>query len=51
MEAVSRTVRHIKLWQIQKMHEQGKGHLLPNPRKALEGAASRSLEAKAAERP
>jgi glycosyltransferase involved in cell wall biosynthesis len=47
MEGISRTVRHIKLWQIQKMHEQGRAHLLPNPRKALDGAASRSMEAKA----
>lgn len=43
MEAVSRTVRHIKLWQIQKMEEAGQAHLLPVPKGVAE---HRSLEAK-----
>lgn len=42
MEAVSRTVRHIKLWQIQRMVEEGKEHLLP-VRGSFEGG--RKLEA------
>lgn len=48
MEAVSRTVRHIKLWQIQEMHRQGRGHLLPDPRSSMKQAQHRSLEAKEA---
>jgi glycosyltransferase involved in cell wall biosynthesis len=44
MEAVSRTVRHIKLWQIQQMTEEGRLHLLPDP-KAPAGSG-RLLEAK-----
>lgn len=46
MEGISRAVRHLKLWQIQKMHEQGRGHLLPNPRRAMEGSAARAMEAR-----
>lgn len=47
MEAVSRTVRHIKLWQIQKLHAEGRSGLLPDPRAAMELAAAqnRKLEA------
>lgn len=45
MEAVSRTVRHIKLWQIQRMMEEGKGHLLP-VQNTFEGG--RKLESRAA---
>ncbi|RZA09114.1 MAG: glycosyltransferase family 2 protein [Proteobacteria bacterium] len=51
MEAVSRTVRHIKLWQIQEMHRLGKAEHLPDPRRALEGSQSRAMESKAASRP
>ncbi|HEY8279637.1 MAG TPA: glycosyltransferase, partial [Bdellovibrionota bacterium] len=43
MEAVSRTVRHIKLWQIQRMHEEGRQHLLPA---ATVSASPRALEAR-----
>lgn len=43
MEAVSRTVRHIKLWQMQKMEESGQSDRLPIPKGAAE---HRSLEAK-----
>lgn len=48
MEAVSRTVRHIKLWQIQKLAAQGKLGILPDPRKAMDMAAAthRQLEAR-----
>ncbi len=51
MEAVSRTVRHIKLWQIQRMHEEGRAALLPDGRATMEQAAgqNRNLEARAAE--
>ena len=43
MEAVSRTVRHIKLWQIQTRNASGEAHLIPK----VSGAAEhRSLEAK-----
>jgi hypothetical protein len=47
MEAVSRTVRHIKLWQIQLMHAEGRENILPDPRLAMEQAAAmhRKLEA------
>lgn len=47
MEAVSRTVRHIKLWQIQHMHAAGRERELPDPRPAMELAAAqnRKLEA------
>lgn len=47
MEAVSRTVRHIKLWQIQRLHAEGRASSLPDPRAAMELAASqnRKLEA------
>lgn len=40
MEAVSRTVRHIKLWQIQEMTKLGRTDLLPDARRALEVGAS-----------
>ncbi len=43
MEAVSRTVRHIKLWQIQELAAQNKLHLLPDPRQNQNNV--RSLEA------
>lgn len=46
MEAVSRTVRHIKLWQIQEMHRQKQAHLLPDPRVSLQQAGHRKLEAR-----
>ncbi|MGZ3695868.1 MAG: glycosyltransferase family 2 protein [Bdellovibrionota bacterium] len=48
MEGVSRTVRHIKLWQIQQLAEQGRLGILPDPRKAMDLAAAshRKLEAK-----
>lgn len=51
MEAVSRTVRHIKLWQIQQMTESHRVHLLPDPRKTMDQAAAahRKLEARPAE--
>lgn len=49
MEAVSRTVRHIKLWQVQKMMEMGKGELLPNPRRSLESGAAMHRKLEAAE--
>jgi len=47
MEAVSRTVRHIKLWQIQRMHSEGRASALPNPHSAMDLAAmqNRKLEA------
>lgn len=53
MEAVSRTVRHIKLWQIQQMHASGRAHLLPDPRKAMDQAAllHRKLESRQAAAP
>ncbi|MGZ3662064.1 MAG: glycosyltransferase family 2 protein [Bdellovibrionota bacterium] len=45
MEAVSRTVRHIKLWQIQQMQREGKLAALPDPR--IAGASQhRNLEAR-----
>lgn len=44
MEGISRTVRHIKLWQIQRMHDAGKGDLLPDPR-ANALSVSRKFEA------
>lgn len=49
MEGVSRTVRHVKLWQIQRMMEEGKGKILPDPKKQMELAAKthRKLEARA----
>ncbi|RZA04267.1 MAG: glycosyltransferase family 2 protein [Proteobacteria bacterium] len=50
MEAVSRTVRHIKLWQIQEMHRLGKAAQLPDPRRALEGSLSRAMESKGSPR-
>lgn len=40
MEAVSRTVRHLKLWQIQEMHRQGRVRDLPSGERALEIGAS-----------
>jgi glycosyltransferase involved in cell wall biosynthesis len=44
MEAVSRTVRHIKLWQLQQLHKEGRAAALPDP---LEhGALHRKLEAR-----
>lgn len=53
MEAVSRTVRHIKLWQVQQMMKEGKAHLLPDPKKSIESAASlnRKLESISEPRP
>ena len=48
MEAVSRTVRHIKLWQIQQMHKEGKAELLPDPRATLD-SPHRRLEARSAD--
>ncbi len=46
LEGVSRTVRHIKLWQIQEMDRAGKLAALPDPRKqGIE--LHRKLEAKA----
>jgi glycosyltransferase involved in cell wall biosynthesis len=50
MEAVSRTVRHIKLWQIQKMAEEKSVHLLPDPRQSLASASHRQMEAGSTER-
>ena len=51
MEAVSRTVRHIKLWQIQQMHAEGRAEILPDPRASMEQAAvlHRKLEARKVE--
>lgn len=46
MEAVSRTVRHIKLWQIQRMHAEGRAALLPDPRARAAAEPSRALEAR-----
>jgi glycosyltransferase involved in cell wall biosynthesis len=53
MEAVSRTVRHIKLWQIQEMHRTGKAHLLPDPRQSMNQAAllHRKLESRVQQGP
>lgn len=48
LEGVSRTVRHIKLWQIQQMNAESRGHLLPDPRKS-DQASSRPLEARGSE--
>lgn len=46
LEGVSRTVRHIKLWQIQQLDRTGKLNTLPDPRKqGIE--LHRKLEAKA----
>lgn len=46
LEAVSRTVRHIKLWQIQEMDAKGQLHLLPDAKKLLNSGAAmhRKLE-------
>jgi (heptosyl)LPS beta-1,4-glucosyltransferase len=46
MEAVSRTVRHIKLWQLQKVAAEGRLASLPDPRVGLEPAVHRKLEAR-----
>ncbi len=46
MEGVSRTVRHIKLWQIQQMDQAGKLAALPDPRQQSIDL-HRKLEAKA----
>lgn len=48
MEAVSRTVRHIKLWQIQKMKSEEREDLLLRPEEALKTGAliHRGLESK-----
>lgn len=43
MEGVSRTVRHIKLWQIQRMHAEGRAAMLPK----TGPAENRNLEARA----
>lgn len=48
LEGVSRTVRHIKLWQIQQMSEEGRLHLLPDPR-LNKASAGRELEARSSE--
>ncbi len=50
MEAVSRTVRHIKLWQIQKMKTASREDLLLKPDEALQTGAliHRGLESKGA---
>lgn len=50
MEAVSRTVRHIKLWQIQCMKDERKEDLLLTPEQALRTGAlvHRGLESKGA---
>ncbi len=52
MEAVSRTVRHLKLWQIEEMHRQGRIDLLPDPTRSLNAGAAlhRKLEAEDASR-
>lgn len=39
LEAVSRTVRHIKLWQIQRMKAEAREDLLLTPERALEAGA------------
>jgi glycosyltransferase involved in cell wall biosynthesis len=49
MEAVSRTVRHIKLWQLQQLALEGKLATLPDPRLGMLASAHRQLEAKAQE--
>ena len=49
MEAVSRTVRHIKLWQIQKLHAEGRASALPDPRAAMELAAAQNRKLEATE--
>jgi hypothetical protein len=48
MEAVSRTVRHIKLWQLQQLAGEGRLAALPDPRAAMEQAAAlhRKLESR-----
>ncbi len=46
MEAVSRTVRHIKLWQLQQMAGEGRLTSLPDPRTAMEQALNRKLESR-----
>lgn len=48
MEGVSRTVRHVKLWQIQRLAAEGRLNILPDPRKAMDLAAAthRKLESK-----
>jgi glycosyltransferase involved in cell wall biosynthesis len=46
MEGVSRTVRHLKLWQIQRMHETGRAASLRDPRVQPAAAPSRGLEAR-----
>jgi glycosyltransferase involved in cell wall biosynthesis len=48
MEGISRTVRHVKIWQIQRLAEQGRLQILPDPRKTMELAAAshRKLEAR-----
>lgn len=50
MEAVSRTVRHIKLWQIQRMHAEGREAELPDPRQSMELAAAQNRKLEAMER-
>lgn len=50
MEAVSRTVRHIKLWQIQHLHQQGRAHVLPDPRAAMELSAAQNRKLESAEK-
>lgn len=51
MEGVSRTVRHVKLWQIQRLAAEGRLAILPDPRKTMDLAAAshRKLEARTPE--
>ena len=51
MEAVSRTVRHIKLWQIQKMMEEGRSEMIPNAKRALESGVALHRKLEAQDRP
>lgn len=44
MEGVSRTVRHIKLWQLQQLAKEGKLASLPDPRVGMLASAHRQLE-------
>jgi glycosyltransferase involved in cell wall biosynthesis len=45
MEAVSRTVRHIKLWQLQRLASEGRLASLPDPRSGVLASSHRLLEA------
>jgi glycosyltransferase involved in cell wall biosynthesis len=46
MEAVSRTVRHVKLWQLQQLAKEGRLASLPDPRRAMDQAMHRQFEAR-----